>query len=80
MEKTERFQGVVAWFNRGYGFIKPNDPEVNDGKDLFVHFTQIVSEATFKTLTAGQTVLFSLGSNKNGIQAEQVEVIAEPEL
>ena len=70
--------GKVVWFNdkRGYGFVKPDSGEA----DMFVHFSNIIAEAgKFKTLTAGQTVQFTVGANKNGPQAEQVIIICEAE-
>lgn len=65
--------GTIVWFNerRGYGFLQPDD----GGKDLFVHYTNIISEANFKTLVAGQRVSYIMGTNKNGPQAEEVAVI-----
>lgn len=50
--------GVVDWFDvkRGYGFIKRND-----GKDLFVHFSKIVSdEGHFRLLESGDSVEFEI--------------------
>lgn len=46
--------------------------------DIFVHFTNIKVEG-FKTLTAGQLVSYVIGRNHRGEQAEEVEVIGEPE-
>ena len=68
--------GSVVWFNdkRGYGFVKPDD----DSGDMFVHFSNIIAEqGKFKTLSAGQRVCFVVGANKNGPQAEQVELIED---
>ncbi len=47
--------GTVKWFNsdKGYGFIS-ND---NNGEDVFVHFSSIVSNG-YKTLLEGQKVTF----------------------
>lgn len=70
-------RGEVVWFNDklGYGFVKPED----GSKDLFVHYTNIVSEdGKFKTLTAGQMVSFTVGSNNTGPQAENIVVLEEP--
>jgi CspA family cold shock protein len=56
--------GTVKWFNeaKGYGFIS-ND---NGGEDVFVHFTDIISEG-FKTLSEGQKVTFETERDpKNG--------------
>ena len=49
-------QGKVKWFNaeKGYGFI-----EGQDGKDVFVHFSAIVSDG-YKTLEEGQKVTFDI--------------------
>lgn len=73
MEEKKVYTGVVTWFNdkRGYGFITPD----NGGKDMFVHYTNIVSDVKFKTLVAGQHVSFIVGVNKNGPQAESITVI-----
>lgn len=80
MTEQQVFYGTVLFFSarRGYGFLAPD--EGNGDKDMFVHFSQIVTApGVFKTLTAGQKVSFVLGANKNGVQAEKVTVIAEPE-
>ena len=48
--------GKVKWFSaeKGYGFI-----EGQDGKDVFVHFSAIVSDG-YKTLEEGQKVTFDI--------------------
>lgn len=60
--------GTVKWFNesKGYGFI-----ESETGKDLFVHFSEIVSDG-FKTLNEGQAVEFEEGMGQKGPQATRV--------
>ena len=60
--------GTVKWFNesKGYGFI-----ESEDGKDLFVHFSEIQGEG-FKTLTEGQSVEYDEGVGQKGPQATKV--------
>lgn len=47
--------GTVKWFNeqKGFGFITNSE----NGKDIFVHFSAIVSNG-FKTLSEGQAVVF----------------------
>ena len=65
--------GTVKWFNesKGYGFIE------SDGKDLFVHFSEIQGDG-FKTLTEGQTVEFEEGMGQKGPQATKVVPKYEP--
>ncbi len=60
--------GTVKCFNesKGYGFI-----ESEDGKDLFVHFSEIQGEG-YKTLAEGQTVEFEEGVGQKGPQATKV--------
>lgn len=60
--------GTVKWFNadKGYGFITGED-----GKDVFVHFSEIQSEG-FKTLDEGQAVTYDLVEGERGMQAANV--------
>ena len=63
-----KMQGRVKWFNpeKGYGFI-----EVEDGKDVFVHYSEIQEEG-FKTLEEGQDVEFEIVDGNRGPQAANV--------
>lgn len=62
-------QGKVKWFNnaKGYGFI------VEDGcsDDLFVHFSSIQMDG-YKTLKAGQPVLFDKKPGDKGTHAVNI--------
>ncbi|MBP1933019.1 cold-shock protein [Ammoniphilus resinae] len=60
--------GTVKWFNaeKGFGFI-----EREDGDDVFVHFSGIVSEG-FKSLEEGQRVQFEVVQGQRGAQASNV--------
>jgi cold shock protein len=62
------YQGKVKWFSndKGYGFI-----EADDGEDVFVHFTGILSEG-FKTLDEGQSGSFEIIDGTRGPQAASV--------
>ncbi len=60
--------GVVKWFSpeKGYGFI-----ERRTGEDVFVHYTDIVSEG-FKTLSEGDSVTFDVVIGDKGPKATNV--------
>ena len=64
--------GVVKWFNdsKGFGFISPSD----GAQDVFVHFSAIVSDGGFRTLSEGQTVTFQVENGPKGPQATNVTV------
>jgi CspA family cold shock protein len=61
-------KGRVEWFNssKGFGFIARDD-----GPDVFVHYTGIVSEG-YKTLEEGDTVEFEIVQGPKGPQAANV--------
>ena len=65
-------KGTVKWFSntRGFGFIT-----MEDGTDIFVHYSGIVSEEKFKSITEGQTVEFEIADCEKGKQAINVTVV-----
>jgi CspA family cold shock protein len=66
-----RVNGTVKWFNasKGFGFI-----ELQDGSDVFVHYTAIQSEG-YRTLQEGQQVEFTIEQGPKGLQAAQVIIL-----
>ncbi|MGB0130575.1 cold-shock protein [Chlorobium sp.] len=60
----------VKWFDgkKGYGFIL----NPMGGEDVFVHFSAIVSEQTFKVLNQDAEVEFELEKTQKGYQAKNV--------
>lgn len=64
--------GEVKWFNnaKGWGFIVS---EEQGGEDIFVHFSAIQGTG-YKTLTAGQTVDFTIEKGQRGLHA--IDVVA----
>lgn len=65
--------GTVKWFNsvKGFGFIAPEQ----GGNDVFVHFSSIVSENTYRNLKDGDRVEFEVQQSDRGPSAVNVKAI-----
>ncbi len=65
--------GTVKWFSdeKGFGFVAPDE----QGPDLFVHHSAIVSEGGFRTLAEGAKISFDIAQGPKGPNAENVRVI-----
>lgn len=61
--------GKVKWFNnaKGYGFILADE----GNSDLFAHYSSIEMDG-YKTLKAGQDVLFEITDGPKGLQATNI--------
>ena len=61
--------GKVKWFNsqKGYGFI-----EMDNGKDVFVHYNAIQGHGGYKSLDEGDQVEFEIRQSPKGEHAENV--------
>lgn len=66
-------RGTCKWFDsrKGYGFIAGDD-----GRDVFVHASQIIADADWKTLNAGDTVEYDVAPGVKGSQAVNVRVVS----
>jgi len=62
-------KGVVKWFDdiKGYGYIQSHT-----GEEVFVHFTDIVQEKGFRTLSPGNQVKFEVFAGEMGPKAMNV--------
>ena len=63
----------VKWFDgkKGYGFLLNPD----GGEDIFVHFSAIQSEQSFKVLNQDAEVDFELDKTGKGLHAKNVREI-----
>lgn len=68
----KKFTGICKWFNdsKGFGFLT-----MEDGTDVFVHYTGIISDQKRKSLTDGERVEFSITDGAKGKQAVDVVVV-----
>jgi CspA family cold shock protein len=65
--------GTVKWFNnaKGFGFILPD----GGGDDIFAHYSSIDMDG-YRTLKAGQAVIFDVAKGDKGLHATQIKVDA----
>lgn len=68
-----KLTGTVKWFNsvKGFGFISPEQ----GGDDVFVHFSAIISENSYRNLKDGDKVEFEIQHSDKGAAASNVKVI-----
>lgn len=66
--------GTVKWFNntKGYGFIMPD----NGSGDIFAHYSAIDMDG-YKTLKAGQSVLFEAEAGPKGLHACKIQAAGQ---
>ena len=64
--------GTVKWFNnqKGYGFITNEN-----GEDVFMHYSGIVSEKKYKTLDESDIVTFDVINTEKGVQAVNIQKV-----
>jgi cold shock CspA family protein len=60
--------GNVLWFDqkKGFGFVKVTTPDSElNGKEVFVHFSSIQCESSYKKLFPGENVSLDVEKNSN---------------
>ena len=69
-EKQSDYNGVVLWFadHLGFGFISCPDFTSN----IFAHYTRIMTNEKFKTLSKGQHVTFEVSMTDKGPMAVNI--------
>ena len=75
-DNLEKHIGITKWFSNklGYGFITYTDKS-NISHDVFVHHTSIKpKKTTYRTLTLGEYVEFSLTVLKNNDKKQAINV------
>lgn len=67
-------KGTVKWFNnsKGYGFLLSEDKS----RDIFTHYSCIDMDG-FRTLRAGQPVLFEATHGPRGYHATSVKLLQD---
>ncbi len=66
----KKMEGVVKWFapEKGFGYINSGKTE-----DIFVHYSSI-NGSGFKSLAAGQKILFEVKEDERGPFAANVDI------
>ncbi len=67
---NQDYIGTVQWFrdNLGYGFIESGDFP----KPIFAHYSRIMTDENFKTLSKGQFVTFQVVETAKGLMAANI--------
>lgn len=67
-------KGTVKWFDvkKGYGFITDEN-----GQDVFVHYSNIISEKRFKNLYEKHPVEFDVMETERSTQAVNVKAVSK---
>mmetsp|Transcript_130647 Transcript_130647/g.194631 ORF Transcript_130647/g.194631 Transcript_130647/m.194631 type:complete len:345 (+) Transcript_130647:56-1090(+) len=71
----EKIKGTVKWFSnrKGFGFITPTSDNSPTKEDIFVHQSNIVTDAEYRTLKDGFEVEFEAVKDENDkLKAENV--------
>jgi len=65
-------KGKVKWFDakKGYGFLVGDD-----GTDVFIHYSDISTDQSYKTLDKGVSVEYDLIEDQKGKKAANVRAV-----
>jgi CspA family cold shock protein len=65
-------KGKVKWFDakKGYGFLVGDD-----GSDVFIHYSDILTDQSYKTLDKGVSIEYDLIEDQKGKKAANVRAI-----
>jgi CspA family cold shock protein len=68
-DKSVAHRGVVKWFDdiKGYGYIQSES-----GQEVFVHFSEIIQQKGFRSLSPGTFVEFEMLGGEKGPKAMNV--------
>jgi len=78
------YTGTCLWFrdDLGYGFLECEQfkKENGDTRGVFVHYSRIMTDESFKTLAKGQVVQFQVAVTVKGLMAINVRELKVPHL
>ena len=72
--------GNVLWFDqkKGFGFVKVITPDSDlNGNEVFVHYSQIQCESSYKKLYPGENVSLNVDENENSDDPKKKYVSSE---
>jgi CspA family cold shock protein len=69
---------TIKWFNNtlGFGFI--HNPDLNDGRDIFLHHTGFSARRKSDLVREGEPVQFEIEETPKGLKAIRVVRLAPP--
>lgn len=72
----QRHTGKVKFFSeeKGYGFIVPDDRNINNGSDVFVHIRDLEA-SNLATLDADTQVSFEIDEHRGKTKASNIQLV-----
>jgi CspA family cold shock protein len=78
--ELKKTQGIVKWFDSrgGFGFITILKGQENEGKDIFVHYSNLITHhSQYKFLVLGEYVEFELAKEARGFAQQELAELKE---